>query len=60
MLSKGFKMIKKIVGILSILLLLAAPSFAFADNTQTNPNGWVDDIETDFDIDSYDEDGCFC
>ncbi|MCK5855653.1 MAG: hypothetical protein KAG56_10555 [Sulfurovaceae bacterium] len=53
-------MIKKIVGILSILLLLAAPSFAFADNTQTNPNGWVDDIETDFDIDSYDEDGCFC
>ena len=57
--QKGHKM-KKFLTLFAVLLLLASPA-AMADETQTaNPNGWVEDVPTDFGTDSYDVDGCFC
>ena len=49
---------KKLLSTFAILLLLASP-VAMAEET-TNPNGWVEEVATDFGTDSYDEDGCFC
>lgn len=53
-------MTKKILSILAVFALLTAPTMVIADEVQTNPNGWVEEVATDFGTDSYDEDGCFC
>jgi predicted lipoprotein len=47
---------KKLLGVFAILLLLTSP----AAMAEESPNGWVEDVATDFGTDSYDEDGCFC
>ena len=51
----------KYLTLFAVLFLLAAPA-VIADEVQTtqDPSTWVEDSETDFGTDSYDEDGCFC
>ncbi len=50
-------MTKKILGIFTILLLLAAPSMSFAEESKTtDSNCWTDDLLTVFGIDSHGED----
>ena len=57
--TKGYKM-SKFLTLFAVLLLLASP-VAMAEEAQTqNPNSWVEDVDSDFGTDSYDEDGCFC
>ncbi|MEA1879352.1 MAG: hypothetical protein U9N11_01730 [Campylobacterota bacterium] len=53
-------MTKKILTILAAFSLLAAPTMIMADETEKNPNSWVEEVATDFGTDSYDVDGCFC
>lgn len=50
----------KFLTLFAVLLLLASPA-TMAEEAQTqNPNSWIEDVDSDFGTDSYDEDGCFC
>ena len=56
---KGYKMIRKTLGLFALLLLLGTTSMA-SESINTTDSSTVSTEEVDFGTDSYDEDGCFC